>query len=246
MRRLILPVLSVMMLVPGPAAAQGVRPGDNCLSALQDISDVDRALLGAWIMGYLDKTNGGASLIRHDNAMIVIQNLADVCVRHPQASILDVVQQSRKGAANEPGSQAHAHEFLSQFMKPGANRAALTAAMKPTEDEIRAVYAEPLGGALVKMYNEMFKPGAQIGPKQGQTEILSWRGTTAHLRGGAPVLRDFPGGYSDVRPYLKGDYPIVRFKFVEPGKSMGLAFDGLIFINDHWVLMPKPWRALEN
>ena len=33
--------------------------------------------------------------------------------------------------------------------------------------------------------------------------------------------------------------------FVEPGESLGLAFDGLIFVNGRWVLMPKPWRVLE-
>jgi len=28
------------------------------------------------------------------------------------------------------------------------------------------------------------------------------------------------------------------------GKTTGLAFDGLIYVNNRWVLMPKPWRAL--
>ena len=35
-----------------------------------------------------------------------------------------------------------------------------------------------------------------------------------------------------------------RFKFVTKGQTAGLAFDGLIYVNNRWVLMPKPWRAL--
>ncbi|QGX97443.1 hypothetical protein EI983_03760 [Roseovarius faecimaris] len=234
------------MSLPGVAKADGFKATDNCLQVLQGITDVDRVLLGAWIMGYLDNTNNQASLVRMDNAMTVLSNLGQVCAKNPQATILDVVQANQKNTADTPGTKAHAEAFLRQFLVPYANRVALTGMLRPTEAEIRAVYAEPLAGKLVAMYNEMYQPGVSIGPKQDQTEVILWRGTTGSLRDGAPVLKDFPGGYGDVRPYLQGNYPIVRFKFVEPGKTMGMAFDGLIFINDRWVLMPKPWRALGN
>jgi len=58
------------------------------------------------------------------------------------------------------------------------------------------------------------------------------------------VLSEFPGGYEQVRGQFVGDFPIVRFKFIEPGETSGMAFDGLIFVNDRWVFMPKPWRGL--
>ena len=244
MRRLFCTAAALALLSPLPAQADGFRPTDNCLQTLNDISDVDRVLLGAWIMGYLDKTNDASSLIRFDNAMTVLKNLTGVCAKNPQASILDVVQSSRKNTADTPGTQAHARQFLSQFLPADADRVALTASLRPTEADIRAVYASPLADALVGMYNEMFQPGVQIGPNEGQTELLVWQGTTGSLRDGDPVLEDFPGGYGDVRGYLQGDYPIVRFKFVKPGESLGMAFDGLIYINNRWVLMPKPWRAL--
>ncbi|MEO0482746.1 MAG: hypothetical protein AAF138_03905, partial [Planctomycetota bacterium] len=61
----------------------------------------------------------------------------------------------------------------------------------------------------------------------------------------SPGLADFPGGYKDVRGMMQGSYPIFRFKFVAPGERSGMAFDGLIYINDRYVLMPKPWRALQ-
>ena len=31
---------------------------------------------------------------------------------------------------------------------------------------------------------------------------------------------------------------------INQGETLGLAFDGLIFVNDRWVLMTKPWRSL--
>lgn len=246
MRKTIALAAVAAMSLPDVARADGFKATDNCLQVLQGITDVDRVLLGAWIMGYLDNTNDQASLVRMDNAMTVLSNLGQVCAKNPQATILDVVQASRKNMPDTPGTKAHAEAFLRQFLKPGADRAALTAGLRPTEAEIRAVYAEPLAGKLVAMYDAMYQPGVSIGPKQDQTEVLVWMGTTGTLRNGAPVLQDFPGGYGEVRPYLQGDYPIVRFKFVKPGESLGMAFDGLIYINDRYVLMPKPWRALDN
>ena len=54
----------------------------------------------------------------------------------------------------------------------------------------------------------------------------------------------FPGGYKRVVQFMKPGIPIVRFKFVKPGDRIGLAFDGLVYVNGRWALMPKPYRAL--
>jgi len=59
------------------------------------------------------------------------------------------------------------------------------------------------------------------------------------------VLREFPGGYKQVRDRFLVDVPIARFKFVKSGESLGMAYDGLIFVNGRWVFMPKPWQGLE-
>ena len=45
--------------------------------------------------------------------------------------------------------------------------------------------------------------------------------------------------------FFKRNVPIVRFKFVKQGETTGMAFDGLIYVNDRWVIMPKPWRVLK-
>ena len=108
-----------------------------------------------------------------------------------------------------------------------------------------AVYAEPLASKLVAMYAQTFAPGVQIGPKPDQNALLIYHTTTAALKSGDEMLSKFPGGYNDVLQYFIGNQPIVRFKFVTAGEELGLAFDGLVYVNGHWALMPKPWRALD-
>jgi len=89
------------------------------------------------------------------------------------------------------------------------------------------------------------KAGIKIGPKPGQTELLTWWVTTDDLKAGSDMLDNFPGGYRDVVSYMKLGLPWVRFKFVKPGEELGMAFDGLVWVNDHWAWMPKPWRMLD-
>jgi hypothetical protein len=36
----------------------------------------------------------------------------------------------------------------------------------------------------------------------------------------------------------------VRWKFVKPGETIGMAYDGLVFVNGHWAWFPKAWHAL--
>jgi len=236
---------AIMLTSTSALAEGGFQTTDSCTDIFENASDIERVMLGAWVTGYLDSVNNTPStLIRVDNAATVMRNVAAFCESNPQATLIQIVQASQKNTSETAGTKANAEAFLNQFLNPSADRVALTAALKPTEADIRAIYAPELAEKLIPMYEGMFTPDAQIGPKQGQTQVLVWRGTTGSLRDGNPVLEDFPGGYGDVRPYLQGDYPIVRFKFVKPGESIGMAFDGLVHVNGRWVFMPKPWRAL--
>lgn len=244
MRKSLIPLLAASFLSPSGANAEGFHPSETCFEILNRANDVDRVLLAAWVIGYLDKQNGNATTVRIDNARAVLGNVSEYCARNQEASLLEVVAASQRSSPDLPGSPAHARAFLHEFLKTTADRAALTAQMRPTDAEIRAVYAAPLADRLIAAYAEMFKPGVAIGPNPGQTEVLLWGSTTDALRAGAPALANFPGGYKDVRGLLQGSHPIFRFKFVKPGEQSGMAFDGLIYINNRYVLMPKPWRAM--
>jgi len=135
-------------------------------------------------------------------------------------------------------------QLLLQFFEPGADHAALTVALKPTPEDVRAVYAEPLASRLIENYDALYQPGTAIRPKPEQTELLTFFSTTAALQSGDPMLAEFPGGYKKVLSHFVSDVPIVRFKFVKAGERIGIAADGLIYVNERWVFMPKPWRSL--
>ena len=83
-----------------------------------------------------------------------------------------------------------------------------------------------------------------IAPKEGQTEVQLHSATTDQIKAGDPAASEFPGGYAEIGAQLQPGVTLYRFKFVEPGKDLGMAFDGLAHVNGRWVIFPKPWRAL--
>jgi hypothetical protein len=83
-----------------------------------------------------------------------------------------------------------------------------------------------------------------VAPKAGQTEVKVFSATSDEMKAWSGNAAEFAGGWKDVATKLKPGLKIYRFKFVEPGKDLGMAFDGLMYVNGNWRIFPKPWRAL--
>ena len=110
------------------------------------------------------------------------------------------------------------------------------AAYRPDDSQIEAIAATAEDAKKLRAYVEQVYrqiPSGGSAAKQGQTEITT--------RG--PELRDLPGGYSQHIGHFREGVQIYSFKYVEPGKTSGMAYDGLIRVANKWVFIPKAWRA---
>jgi hypothetical protein len=144
---------------------------------------------------------------------------------------------------NEDGARA----LLSQFVAPNADPIALTRSLRPTSSDYKTLFdaktAPKIEAAQAKDWNSN---KAVIKAKPGQTEVKVWSATGSDLAKGVANAKEFPADYKKVAKHLSPTVLFFRFKFVEPGKDVGTAYDGLAFVNGHWVIAPKPWRALEG
>ena len=254
-------LIAAMACGVGTGAAQaqmtGFDPQAACGPFLRAATDTDKLMVAAWANGFLSGSGQGGNAVDIPNVNSTLQSIFEDCIADETLSLVALVR-GQSATADAPaapaenvapsglsGTREEAEALLRRFLEPGADLPALTADLAPTAQDIAAVYGEPLAGKLQAMYAQMFTPGVQIGPKPDQNDLLVVHATTGELKSGLPIKDQFPGGYTEVLPFFIGDQPIVRFKFVKEGEELGLAFDGLIFVNGHWVLMPKPWRALE-
>lgn len=233
------------LLVSGTATfAEGFDPRQSCSKILAKADPLDREMIAAWSFGYIGANTKNIRPVDSQNNATLLRNIEAACKKNPQVSLLDLVNKSKRPSADGPGSENQAGALLRKWVLPGANYHELTQAILPTEDDIRFVYADPLASALVRDYAGFMNDSTAFGPKPGQDTVLVVHTTTSELVKKSSVLREFPGGYKDVLQYFRADVPIVRFKFVKDGETTGYAFDGLVFVNGRWVLMPKPWRSL--
>jgi hypothetical protein len=144
-----------------------------------------------------------------------------------------------------PATDAGATSLLKEFVKPGADHAALSKQLRPTAADYAAVFDADSSTKVAAVYDSAWDGGQMmVAPKAGQTEIKVFSATSDEMKSWSGNAAEFAGGWKDVAPKLKPGLKIYRFKFVEPGKDSGMAFDGLIHINGNWRIFPKPWRAL--
>lgn len=148
-------------------------------------------------------------------------------------------------AEEHPGTEAGARALLAEFLKPDADHAALTKALRPTAEDYAAVFEPEFAKTLEAAQAAMWDGGVAFAPKPGQTELLLSSATTEQLKAWPKEVSDaFPGGYKRAAEKFKDGLTVYRFKFVEPGKTTGIAFDGLIHVNGHWRIFPRPWAAI--
>lgn len=248
--RYVLSAFALLVTMSAPAWSQqapDLDPLAPCEVALAPDSDLPSAAVGFWAFGFLDAASGEAHAVTTERLSTMITVLRSECAKAPGTRLYDLARILVQGQqSQEPPIAQAGRDLLMRFFNPNEDLEALTLSLKPTPEDVRAVYADPLATALIEAYEGMFVPGTALGPKPEHSQLLTTFATTGALKAGDPVLDEFPGGYREVLPYIVGDVPIARFKFVVKGETLGLAFDGLIYVNDHWVLMPKPWRGLSG
>lgn len=144
-----------------------------------------------------------------------------------------------------PGTMDGAKALLQAFLKPGADHAGMSKALRPTAADYKALYNDAFAAKLEAQYSPAWDANALVlKPKDGQTDLLLFSATTDDFKAGNEKAGKFPDGYKKVTGELKPGQTLYRFKFVKPGETAGMAFDGLAHVNGHWVIVPKPWRAM--
>lgn len=145
------------------------------------------------------------------------------------------------------GNEEGAKTLLAQFVAPNADHAALTKSLKPTSADYKALFDEATAPKVESAQAKDWESGkAAIKPGEGQTEVKIASATGADLAAGKGAAKEFPGGYKKLGKHLSPTVTFFRFKFVKPGEDSGTAYDGLAFVNNHWVIAPKPFRALDG
>lgn len=144
-----------------------------------------------------------------------------------------------------PGTAEGAKALLAEYVKPGADYSSLTKSLRADPGDYAAVFigdgAAKVQAVMEPAWNEgkiLMKP-----VHENQTELIVLGATIDELKAGSP---NCPPSYKEAAAQMKPGLTVYCFKFVEPGSKNGSPFDGLMFVNGHWAIFPRPWHALKG
>lgn len=145
-----------------------------------------------------------------------------------------------------PGTKDGARALLSEFMKPGTDTKKLTAELRPSKEDYRAFYKEEATAERAEKFFEPLWSGgsAVVAPKEGQSELKLYSATPEEMNADVPDTTEMPASLLALADDLKPGVTVYTFKFVKPGETSGMAFEGLAHVNGNWRLFPKPWRFM--
>lgn len=146
-----------------------------------------------------------------------------------------------------PATEEGAKTMLKEFAKPGADTAALSKQLRPTKADYEAVFDAEFAAKAAALYDPAWDGGKMVITTNdpARTEVILYPSTSDDVKSwSGAAAKDFAGGWKGVAPHLKPGVKIYRFDFVEPGKTVGMVYEGLVNINGNWRIFPKPWRAV--
>ncbi|HAC92778.1 MAG TPA: hypothetical protein DCF63_19420, partial [Planctomycetaceae bacterium] len=110
---------------------------------------------------------------------------------------------------------------------------------RPGEPQLAAIAASDDDLARLKAYCQQVYRELRQGlaaAKPEQTEVVVFGLDQSEL----------PGGYSAQSRHFRPETKFYGFKYIAPGESSGMSYDGLFQIDNRWYFLPKAWRAFRD
>lgn len=118
--------------------------------------------------------------------------------------------------------------------------------LQPKDEDYDRIFVPEAVEIAQKGYEELWAESPFPQPQSDQTEILIALGRAEELLSESGIAEVFPGGYQSIAHYLLPDKVWLTWKYVKPGENSGMTYDGLVWLEDHFAWLPKPWKVLSS
>ncbi len=152
--------------------------------------------------------------------------------------------------AIKAGTIDDAKKLVGKFMEKGVDYDKLTISLKPTIEDAKALFtkegdAKKAFNYVAKAFDQIEKAKEYIQPKADQNDYILLSATLKEIKEGKGDGVEFQGGYKKVIQKFKDDVVLYIFKFVKKGETQGMTYHGLTYVNNHWVILFKVWKAFK-
>ncbi|MFJ7217115.1 hypothetical protein [Amycolatopsis sp. NPDC098790] len=119
-------------------------------------------------------------------------------------------------------------------------------ALRPREADYAKVFAGETAKIARERYDRMWEAGIGFRWPAGSPRLRVHLAPAGALTDDNAMSRPFPGGYRSVADRLVPTRVWAAWRYLSPGQSAGLSYDGLAWCDDHWAFFPKPYRVLTS
>jgi len=176
---------------------------------------------------------------------------------HARASIVQAAQQSaaKMRAALEADGDARATAYAALKVLEGQltpiihalakdTDGSLTAMLRPRPEDYARAFVPEIAEAARTAYEALWANPPRVSSTPSGSQLKLSIAPAGMLTEANELSRGFPGGYRAIAPLLDPHRVWVAWKLIPPGKDAGMAYDGLVWLDDRWTWFPKPYRAL--
>jgi Immunity protein 49 len=142
-------------------------------------------------------------------------------------------------------------EGLKELLRPvlmalrGPDRLRALASLRPRDSDHAKVFVEAVVEGAREKYEALWRaPPPFPAPDPLRTDLHIDLAPAGMLDHDNFLSRRFPLGFRAIAHLLIPERIWAAWEFVEPGRDSGLAFDGLVWCDDHWAWYPRPYRLL--
>lgn len=116
--------------------------------------------------------------------------------------------------------------------------------LRPLPGDVELTFVPEAVDAARAAYDRLWSQPVRLAPASADARLICHVAPAGMLTNDNELSHGFPSGYRAVAGLLHPQRVWVAWKLVPPGASAGMAYDGLVWLADHWAWFPKPYRAL--
>jgi hypothetical protein len=122
----------------------------------------------------------------------------------------------------------------------------VAAQLRPRPEDYARVFRSDVADAARIAYEAIWADTPRVMHADGGGRVDIYVAPAGMLASENDLSRHFPGGYLHIAHLLNPHRTWVRWKYLRRGETSGLAYDGLVWCDDHWAWFPKPYRVLSQ
>ncbi len=187
----------------------------------------------------------------------ILRGHAHTTIAKAAAEAAEAMRASVAGPVSPPADEKAARgrslaaiELLEQQLEPlllalgQDSESKLAAGLAPRPEDYACAFQSEAVEVARRGYAALWAAPPRVTPAHPDSRLEIHIAPAGMLADDNELSWHFPRGYRSIAHLLDPHRVWVAWKLIPPGQDAGMAYDGLVWLDDHWVWFPKPYRLL--